>query len=438
MQHEALSDAQIRTLAEEIRDGTIAAETDWVEWKRSIDFSTAGGRFPLAKNVLGMANRMPEIALRNLGGYGYIVAGAKRGSIVGVDPVDPAKLHDWIDPYIGATGPDWQPRYVTVDDKTLVVIEVAPPRPGDPIHTLRKECNSFQRGTIFARKNGKTHQADDQDVANLEQRARGARLDLSLMLIGPERMSWFDRAAVKAEITRIADRSRDAQLAHARNYSTAGGPHSAFAPAISRTMAAASMGERRSLDEYESEVGEWHSEWTHEAFQHWVESCMLAGHGVHSLRLHNLTDQNFAEVQVRLHIDGVQVEEELPTAAVELPRKPTPFGKGTSLFGIENFNRHLLMPIVDFATPFDQPEFSVTQLNGAVEVVWNAGHLRPMGSVDSAELCILVDAPQDSNHLPIAWSATSTSVNGVHQGVLEIPIAPHPTHLDDIDHDLRD
>ena len=438
MQHEALSDAQIRTLAEEIRDGTIAAETDWVEWKRSIDFSTAGGRFPLAKNVLGMANRMPEIALRNLGGYGYIVAGAERGSIVGVDPVDPAQLHDWIDPYIGATGPDWQPRYVTVDDKTLVVIEVAPPRPGDPIHTLRKECDSFQRGTIFARKNGKTHQADDQDVANLEQRAKGARLDLDLLLIGAETMSWFDRTAVEAEITRIADSSQDSQLEHARGYSTRGQPEIALAHTMRRALANVYREEQRSLDEYKSEVDEWHAKWTHNAPQHWVENYMLAGHGIYSLRLRNLTDQNFASVKVRLRIEGVQVEDDLRPEAVELPKRPRPFGRGTSLLDLGVFNQGILIPRVDFATSFAPPELSVIQLDGAVEVVWDAGHLRPVESIDSVELGILVDAPQDSSHLAITWSATSTSVNGVHQGVREIPLAAHPTLLDDIDHDLHD
>ena len=438
MRHTALSDARIRALAEEIRDGAITAESDWVEWKRSIDFSTAEGRFPLAKNVLGMANRMPETALRNLGGYGYILVGVELGLIVGVDPVDPAHLHDWIDPYIGATGPDWQPRYVTVDDKTIAVIEVAPPRPGDRIHALRKECAGFRRGTIFVRKNGKTHQADDQDVANLELRAKGTRLELDLLLVGTEPMSWFDRTAVEAEITRIANRLRDEQLTHARDYRAVSRPSTARSFAESRTMALAFPRERRSLDEFGYEVDEWHSEWTHEALQHWAENYMLAGHGAYSLRLRNLTDQNFADVQVRLHIDGAQVEEEPPPAAVELPKRPTPFGEDTRLFAIGNFDQSILMPIVDFATPFDQPEFSVTQFDGTVEVVWNVGHLRPMGSVDSAELCILVDAPQDSNHLSIAWSATSTSVNGVHQGVLEIPRAPHPTHFDDIEHDLHD
>ena len=437
MQHEPLSDARIGALAEEIRDGTIAIEADWVEWKRSLDFSTAEGRFPLPKNVLGMANRMPEIALRNLGGYGYILVGVELGSIVGVDPVDPAQLHDWIDPYIGAMGPGWRLRYVTVDDKTVAVIEIDPPRPGDPVHALRKECRSFQRGTIFVRKNGKTHSADDQDVANLVQRAKGARLDLDLLLIGAERMSWFDRTAVEAEISRIADRSRGSQLEQARDYSTAGNPKNTRAHAASLAMAMAYREERRSLDEYGSEVDEWHADWTHNAPQHWVENYMLAGHGVYSLRLRNLTDQNFASVEVRLRIEGVQVEDDLPPAAVELPERPRRYARGTSLLDIASLNRGVLMPRIDFPTSFDPPEFSVIHQDDAVEVVWGAGHLRPAESVDSAELFILVDAPQDSSHLAIAWSATSTSVDGVIKGVLEVPFAAHPTSLDDIGHDLR-
>ena len=438
MQREPLSDARIRALAEEIRDGTIAVEADWVEWKRSLDFSTAEGRFPLPKNVLGMANRVPETALRNLGGYGYILVGAEPGSIGGVSPVDPAQLHDWIDPYIGATGPSWQPRSVTVDDKTVAVIEVAPPRPGDLIHALRKECDGFQRGTIFIRKNGKTHQADDQDVTNLVQRAKGAHLDLDLLLIGAERMSWFNRSAVEAEITRLADRSRDSQLEHARTYRTGGEKEIALSHALSRAMAAVYGEERRSLESYESEVGEWHAAWTRNAPQHWAENYMLAGHGVFSLRLDNLTDQNFAGVEVRLRIEGVQVKHDIPLEAVELPKKPRQFGKGTNLLDIGHIDRAMLMPRIDFPTSFDPPEFAIIQSNGAAEVVWNAGHLRPAESVGSSELCIPVDAPQESGQLAIAWSATSTSVNGVFEGDLDIPLAAHPTLFDDIEHDLHD
>lgn len=433
MRPEPLSNARLRALVEEIRDG-IVVEADWVEWKSSLDFSTANGRFPLPKNVLGMANRLPETALRNLGGYGYILVGVEPGSVAGVNTVDPAQLHDWVDPYLGAKGPSWQPRCVTVDAKSVVIIEVGRPRLGDPIHTLRKECNGFQRGTIFVRKNGQTCRADDQDVVNLTQRAKGARLDLDLMLNGAERISWFDRSAVEIEIKRIADRSRASQLEHAREYSARGEPDIALAHTLRRAMAAAYGVERRSLDDYESEVDEWHAEWTQYAPQHWVENYMLAGHGVFSLRLDNLTDQNFASVQVRLRIERVQVEDDIPSEAVELPEEPRRFGVGTGLRDFRYTDLITAMPRDDF----DFPEFSVIRFDGAVEVAWNAGHMRPAESIESAELCILVDAAQDSNQLAIAWSATSTSVNGVFEGVLDIPFAKHPVLFDEIGHDLHD
>lgn len=438
MQRESLSDARVRVLVEEIRDGVVLVESDWLEWKRSLDFSSTEGRFPLPKNVLGMANRMPETALRNLGGYGYILVGAEPGSIVGVNHMDPAQLHDWIDPYIGATGPSWQLRSVRVDDKTVAVIEVAPPRPGDPIYTLRKECDGFQRGTIFVRKNGKTCRADDQDVENLIQRAKHARLDLDLLLIGAERMSWFNRSAVEAEITRIADLSRDSQLERARAYGTGGETEVFLSQSFSSVMDTVYGKEQRSLDKYESEVNKWHTQWIHKAPQHWVESYMLAGYGVYSLRLRNLTDQNFASLEVRLHIEGVQIKEDIPLEAVGLPDKPRQFGKGASLFDIGRIDSAMLMPRVNFTTSFDSPEFSVIQIDRAVEVVWNAGDLRPAESVGSSELCILVDAPGESGYLAIGWSATSTNINGVFEGVKKIPLVVRPTLFDDFKHDLHD
>lgn len=86
MQRGPLSDAQLRALAAEIRDGSFSNETDWVEWKRGHDFATAQGRFPLPKNILGMANRMPEAARRNCGGHGYVLIGVEHGSMPGVTP----------------------------------------------------------------------------------------------------------------------------------------------------------------------------------------------------------------------------------------------------------------------------------------------------------------------------------------------------------------
>ena len=97
-----------------------------------------------------------------------------------------------------------------------------------------------------------------------------------------------------------------------------------------------------------------------------------------------------------------------------------------------------LQPPMEFADP---PDIYAIQRDGAVEIVWEVGHLRVPAafswSVKSDELCILVDVPQNSSHLAIDWSATSTNVNGVMEGVLGVPLAERRIFLDQIEHNFR-
>ncbi len=79
MQPESLSDAQLRSLAKEIHDGIIGSETDWLEWKSALDLAKAEARFEVSRQILGMANRVPGLARRNRGGYGYILVGVEQG-----------------------------------------------------------------------------------------------------------------------------------------------------------------------------------------------------------------------------------------------------------------------------------------------------------------------------------------------------------------------
>ena len=432
-----LSDARLRALVEDIRDDASAVETDAVEWKRSLDFSKAESRFALPKNILGMANRLPEVARRSFEGFGYVLVGVEHGSIEGVTSVDVAQLHNWIDPNIGATGPNWQPRYVTVGNAAVLAIEVDPPRAGDRIHALRKECVGFQRGTIFVRKNGMTRQADDQDVENLEQRSKGARLELDLQLIGADRMSWFDRDAIEDEITRVADHSRGSQISQARSRLQPTDVRSAL-QLLEKPLESIVFGnDPRTFDEYMSEVEDWHVEWNGVAPQHWLDRYMLTGHGGYSLRLDNLTDQNFADVEVRLRIAGVSAEDEIPSEAVELPTKPEPFGRGIGLIDFARVQLDVPVLGLDQLTSYEPPDVYAIQRDGAVEIVWEVGHLRPAASVESDALCILVDTPQDAHQLEVDWSATSTNVNGVMESTLSIPLAERRIFLDDIEHDLN-
>ena len=118
--------------------------------------------------------------------------------MVGAPQYDPAHLDDWINPYVGATGPTWEPRYTQTGSTTVLVVEVSPPRPGDKIHTLRKEHGNFHKGTVFGRKNGKTHPADPEDMENLERRSRGTWLNVYFGLGGANLgVLWVVRGAMK-------------------------------------------------------------------------------------------------------------------------------------------------------------------------------------------------------------------------------------------------
>ena len=435
MERGPLSDGRLRALAREISEGKISNEPDWLEWKKELDLNKPRARFQLSKHILGIANRSPEVAQRNCEGYGYIFIGVENGSMPGSPQIDPALLHDWINPYVGATGPGWRHRYVQGNNVVVLVIEVDPPRWGDRIHTLRRGYNNFHRGMIFVRKNGKTHPAEPEDIENLERRAQGARLDVQFGLAGADQVGWFDRVSLEDTVADIADRERSSQLGRARNYSSQTGAPDLFG--TRRYLAAAQFlgKDRRSLDTFRHQVDEWCAEWRKCAPQYWIQKYVEAGHGVYVLELANLTDENFSSVQVRLQAEEVHIVDCIPSASVRLPEKPKPFGEDTGLSGlvVSGVDPFLLR---GFPHPDDPATLYVTHSDGNAELVWEIGHLRPEETIASDNICILVDAPRASNQVRIAWTATSTSVNGVTRGVHEITLSDDPILFGNIEHDL--
>lgn len=320
---------------------------------------------------------------------------------------------------------------------TILTVEVDPPRPGDSIRTLRREFDNFNEGTIFVRKNGKTERATSGDIENLEERSRGSRLELDLRLAGPPEMAWFDGDSVEEAIGRKADRSRAAQLNRARNFSNAGKPTNVLGQLDQMATTALFGTDKRSKDEHRAEVEAWHEKLSDVAMQHWLDRYMIAGHGVYALQLENLTDQNFADVEVRLRIEGVRVQDEIPGEAVELPTKPKPFGRGVGLADFSNVSLDYPMLGTTVHSPYDPPDVSAFRCDdGSFQVVWQVGHLRPEASRNSGEFCIVVHALRAEPHLTIHWSATSTSISGIVKGSLEIPLAACQVTIDDIEHEL--
>lgn len=138
--------ADQRALVQAVIGAQPENETHWLEWKRTLRLDSAEGRFAIARQILGFANRHPDRAARFTGGYAYVVFGAEPGTAPGVDCIDVADLDPGLRRYLGDDGPLWSADYITTDSGTSVLlITVDPPRWGDRIFTLRRRTRPKAR-----------------------------------------------------------------------------------------------------------------------------------------------------------------------------------------------------------------------------------------------------------------------------------------------------
>jgi hypothetical protein len=131
-------------------------ETNWIEWKSSLDLSVAEGKFVVSKAILGFANRSVDQASLACEGAAYMLIGAEPGAAAGISEVDFATLGQRLKTYVN--GPRWSPHHIKISGATVLVFVVEPPRAGDPIHVLQKQYSghnpgsaTFNAGTVFTR-----------------------------------------------------------------------------------------------------------------------------------------------------------------------------------------------------------------------------------------------------------------------------------------------
>lgn len=173
LQRAARSAADRRRLAAAIRDSAPGIqETDWLEWKSTLDLSTPADRFEVARFVLGAANRDPERAAADAEGTAYLAAGVEPGIVHGIERRDVAQIEDAVSRFIGTDddAPAWSAQYTELDGRDVLVITVEAPRQGDPIRTLRRGFGTFVPGDIFMRRPGQTRKATPDEVRMLSRR----------------------------------------------------------------------------------------------------------------------------------------------------------------------------------------------------------------------------------------------------------------------------
>ncbi len=452
----------LRRLVEAIVAAGPHDEADWVEWKSALDLSGKEGSFQVARAVLGMANRLPERAGLTCEGLGYVVVGAHPGSIEGVASIDPASLDQLLEPYLGgAEGPRFTPIYLPVNNRTVFIVTVEAPRPGDRIFTLRKEWGKYSSGTVFVRKSGRTVIADAADMDALQHRLSAASLrtfDLQVAVVGDVPLSWFDGTTLRADVERWAAERADRLIAEAQATeqrrlapqppAPASAPEGSslgkvlalqeeaqqrMAEVMGRLQPFQGQADTRTLDQYIAEVQAWQCRLSDLAVGVFSHRYVEAGHGVVELEVRNPTGRFLRDLELEVHFDFERLAgvDSMPEGG-ELPAPPRKYGEPPSPPSLGGFiDPRYLTPVAPFASGLGLAGRRTWVEKGSIRIQFGIGDLRQRARDVSDEVYLLLGARPEDGLLRGTWHATVPDVDGVLTGTIDVPVAEEP--VDPID-----
>jgi hypothetical protein len=467
-------------LVQAVVDAPVSGESHWIEWKSTLELGEASGKAHLARCIVGLANRVPAVATATCEGKAYLVVGASPGQADGLDEVDAAVLEARLAPFLGSDGPRWQPHWVTFKGRPVLVIEVAAPAQGDPIHAIRRDGEGVKDGDVYVRRGGATYHANSSELRQLTERANaGATIhgigvslvnsdlqpvDLSERAIEhwisglrdaymhrlrahqsapPQGLRQVDlgksagigrsgRGLTAAELIELERRKeagedltdeQEERLA-AASKATRDALNSATRGLLTRVEP-----ETRSTEEYIKEV------------ETYIQECRRALPRVLRLAaaerltpaafvLHNGTDENFPDVRLRLHLEGpVEAAEPGRRATNEgrLSPAPRPYGprrlklfpEGLGLTPIyRGFNPR---PV---GLPYSGPDARLRvdiENTGSASLTFSPVHLRPLEREAALAPVVLLASVPPGGEIIASWEVTSTGTKGVAAGELVIP-----------------
>jgi hypothetical protein len=446
---------ELRRLLDAIVAATDHDEADWLEWTSNLDLTTKDECFPIARTVLGMANRSPERANLMCEGLGYIVVGAEPGRVEGVTSVDPARLDQLIEPYLGGSeGPRWTPTYVVDGDKTVLVVSVEAPRPGDPMFTLRREFDRYLSGAVFVRKQGRTVQADASDMDALQRRltaiGRTGGASLDVRAVGNLPLSWIVPDATRPAIECWANRRHDDLIEESRaversrhepeepaepDFTRLTGLQASIAAmaqqqnSLRRMMEQASLGsfleeeDTRTLDEYVEQVDKWRDRLVEAALEALPGAYVAHGHGVLALEVENLGSRFLpdVEVDVRFEFEGAAGYDDEPRQ-LRLPSPPRALGKPRPRADL--FPAGLVSPAVPASYLSDIGGIGRRTWveEGSIVVKFGIGDLRQHATDTSDDVYIFLTERPEDGVLHGTWKATVRDIDGLLTGIIDIPV----------------
>ncbi|MFD4116802.1 hypothetical protein ACFWSJ_25525 [Streptomyces niveus] len=415
--------ARQRELIEAVLGASSADESRWLEWKSWHDVSKAEGAFAVSKAILGFANRMPDVAAQWAEGHAYLLVGVEERVLHGVTAYDIEKVDAWLGRYLGGFG-RYQLTYVPVDNgegtKQVMLVDVSPPRWGDPLHTLHKEYQHFRPGTVFHRYTGRTEPARPAEIEALTERARRAttRVSVDVTLTAGTVALVAPTEGLRG---RIIGHYREALMKQLDN--SPAEPDSGAAGAWSSTynlLRTLQNADHRSADTFRKEVEEYLDDLDTAVQQALVQQIRAAGSPV-TLKLSNPEDQNLTKVQVVLSLpDTVSAHFTDDDGGVDWPTPPREYGTATLPIGAGVLTRTAYPGPHAFPPPRpDSP--SIEQEEGCTVIRFSPVHLRPHETLTLAPVTLHSTQEADTGTITGQWQATATNLGGRVQRSLPLP-----------------
>lgn len=420
--------AEQAALVEAVRDAPPdEQETNFLEWKGTLDISSKEGRAKIAKAVLGFANRRPDVAVRACGCCAFLLVGVEPGTVAGVEPVDAAKLESGLAPYVGV-GVQWRADYVEVDGRKVLIVTVEPPQWGDPIHPVRKGflANSdealLREGSVFVRHQASTDPAKPADIDDLSRRAaRRTENDLAIDV------RWRDESPLRRVDSRqdsiaafVSERQNALRLVK-----------SPSKPASTIMAFAAAAGEYRSTDAYAKELDKYAKELTAALPDVLLARSVLHDLGLLRLGVVNNTERTFSGVRVEIRVPGgveICTWKHDVNERTHLPEPPIPYGEGATAAHRRFIYSGALLDISRHR-PIWVPD---AYENGpAIQVVYSDEDVRAEGLHPLPVIWLMLDdnAPDE---LLIEWEATAKEAHKRLRGTLTVPVEPSFASIADL------
>ncbi len=426
-------------------------ESDWIEFKANLNLSKRVERPVLAKAIIAFANREVNRAAAHLGGRAVITVGLEPGKVVDV-PIDPADLTNWLEPFLGDPSPRWTAQYHRHQGKQVLVIIVDAPRPGDPIYCITKaggdpdpgKKGMVRAGDIYVRRLGKSELASPADLQVLMARltatagpafkvAVSATVDpgITRFTASP---TWLKDWIAAEELRLLAaltppppEGRHPVSVYEQRSFMAASQVlrNVNFNPSPFETKHA----ETRTEEEYKDEV------------RRYLQDCLvalpLALPDLHKalsapveLDVQNLTEENFHQLEVQVHLEGdVEAFDEVPLFEgldPYVPARPRPWGPW-----VENRMPNLggmryELPTIDHRVTGPSPRI---ENGGSSTVTFPPIDLRPHSSASLSAGLIVVAGDSLRGEVTATWTATATNIRGRSTGSVAIPIAANDVDL---------